>query len=1252
MGRKSMSQSDPTAAQRLLEKLVAQRILILDGAMGTQIQQLSFPEEAYRGSQFVDHGSDLAGCSDVLCLTQPRAISAIHRKCLEAGADIICTNTFNANAVSLADYALGDKVPEINRAAVQCARRAIAEAFPSVGHSDVPPNGQAHNKSARLIAGSIGPTNRTASLSPDVNDPGYRAVTFDDLVGAYYQQAEALITGGVDVLLAETSFDTLNLKACLFAVEKYFDEHRVHVPVMVSVTITDRSGRTLSGQTLAAFWASIAHAELFSVGINCALGPELMRPYVEELSEICPLPTSCHPNAGLPNELGGYDETPGQMARVLGEFAAAGWLNIVGGCCGTTPEHIAAIARAVADLPPRRPPRPLPCARYSGLEPLVLGPQSTLMMIGERTNVSGSRKFARLVREDRLEEAVSVARGQVEAGANVIDVNFDDALLDGPLMMTKFLNLIAAEPDIARVPVMIDSSDWAVLEAGLKCVQGKSIVNSISLKEGQQEFLEHAGLIRRYGAACVVMMFDEQGQAVTVDHKVRIARRAYHLLTEEAGMPAPNIIFDPNILAVGTGIEEHSRYAVNFVEATRRIKQLFPDVRISGGVSNVSFAFRGNAAVREAIHAAFLYRAIHAGMDMAIVNAGQLAVYEEIDAELLQRVEDLLWDRRPDATERLIEMAATLKGQGPRTEQARLAWREAAAEERLSHALISGIGDFIEHDVEEVRANYATCLEITEGPLMAGMQVVGDLFGEGKMFLPQVVKSARVMKQAVAYLLPFMEQEKASAGVSHSTRGTIVMATVKGDVHDIGKNIVGIVLGCNNYKVVDLGVMVPCEKILQTAIQQQADMIGLSGLITPSLHEMVHVAREMNRRGMTLPLLIGGATTSAKHTALKIAPEYAHPVVHVKDASRSAAMVGQLVNPQRREEFAAENRAQQRQLAETVASRRKVQLVSYREAAARRFSTEWDSVRIDTPSFTGTRVLDEYPLEELADYIDWSPLFWAWELHGKYPKILEHPQRGSEARKLFHDAQELLGEIITGNLLRARGVYGFWPAASLGDDIVVYEDPGRRQELARFHTLRQQWQPGGRDCFLALADFIAPLESGRIDYLGAFAVTAGIGAAELVARFEADQNDYSAIMAKVLADRLAEAFAERLHKTAREEWGFGREEGLTVEELIAERYRGIRPAPGYPSCPDHCEKQTLFDLMEVERKAGITLTETLMMDPPASVCGWYFAHPDSRYFQVSRLTRDQVEDYARRKGMKLKEVEHWLSPNLGYDPED
>jgi len=1051
-------------------------------------------------------------------------------------------------------------------------------------------------------------------------------------------------------LLAETVFDTLNLKAFLFAAEDFFERRGVRLPLMVSVTITDRSGRTLSGQTLEAFWTSIAHARLCSVGINCALGPELMRPYVEELAGLCPLPVSCHPNAGLPNELGAYDETPEQMAALLGEFAAAGWLNIVGGCCGTTPEHVRAIGEAARRHPPRVPPEPDHVTRYAGLEPLVIRPESSFTMVGERTNVSGSRRFARLVREGNLAEALSIARQQVEGGANVIDVNVDEGLIDGPATMTRLLNLLAAEPDVARVPVMIDSSDWRVLEAGLKCVQGKPIVNSLSLKEGEEEFLHHARLVRRYGAAVVVMMFDEEGQAVTVEHKVRIARRAYHLLTEKAGFPPSDVIFDPNILAIGTGIEEHARYAVNFIEATRRIKELLPDVRISGGVSNVSFSFRGNDAVREALNAAFLYHAIHAGMDMGIVNAGQLAVYEEIDLELRERVEDVIFDRREDATERLIELAASLKGKPREDDRRAAAWRAGTVEKRLQHALIRGIVDHVEEDVEEARSQYESCLRIIEGPLMAGMQVVGDLFGDGKMFLPQVVKSARVMKRAVAYLLPFMEAEKHAEGAAPKTRGTIVLATVKGDVHDIGKNIVGIVLACNNYRVIDLGVMVPWEEILKTAVDEGADMIGLSGLITPSLDQMVHVARGMQRQGLSIPLLIGGATTSPKHTAIKIAPERREPVVYVKDASLCPGVVDRLMDPARREQFAVENRELQARLVASHESRQGLKLVPYAQAVAGRFRTDWAAADLPAPAFTGTRVLDDYPLDELARYIDWSPFFWAWELKGKFPKILDHPERGEEARKLYDDGRRLLERVIAERRLTARGVYGFWPAAAEGDDVVVFEDESRHDELARFHFLRQQWLRKGRECYYSLADFVAPRESRRRDYVGAFAVTAGVGAAEAVARFEAEQDDYSAIMLKVLADRLAEAFAERVHELARVEWTFGRGEGLSIDEMIEERYRGIRPAWSYPSVPDHSEKWIGFDLMDVPRTTGIELTESCMMTPAASVCGLIFSHPESRYFAVQKVTRDQVEDYARRKGMRLRDVERWLASNLAYDP--
>ena len=1218
-----------------LERLAKGHVVVLDGAMGTMIQKLGLEEADFRGDVFPDHKSPLQGCNDLLSWTFPGAIQEIHGAFLNAGAHVVSTNTFNANSISLADYELQGFVREINLAAVRCARQAIA----SVGTGECP----------RFVAGSIGPTNRTASLSPDVNDPGYRAVTFDDLVETYAEQIDALLEGGVDLLLPETTFDTLNLKACLFAIEQCFEQHRVRLPVIASVTITDLSGRTLSGQTLAAFCTSIRHADLFGVTINCALGPELMRPHVEELAAICPTRTGCYPNAGLPNEFGQYDETPQQMAAVLGEFAAAGWLNFVGGCCGTTPDHIRAIAEAVSSQPPREIPHLEPYAHYSGLEPLILTPDSNFTMIGERTNVSGSRRFARLVREEKFEEALSVARHQVEGGANIIDINMDDGLLDGEAVMPRFLNLVAAEPDIARVPIMIDSSKWSVLEAGLKCVQGKAIVNSISLKEGEEEFFKHARLVHRYGAACVVMMFDEEGQAVTVEHKVRIARRVYHLLTEKVGMAPEDIIFDPNILSVATGIEEHNEYAVNFIEATRQIKQLFPDVRVSGGLSNVSFAFRGNEPVRRAMHAAFLYHAIQAGLDMAIVNAGQLDVYEEIEPELLERVEDVLLNRRPDATERLVELAEKVKDTGASKEAEQETWREGTLQQRLSHALVKGIVDHIDDDVEEARQQYDTCLSIIEGPLMDGMRIVGDLFGEGKMFLPQVVKSARVMKKAVAYLMPFMDEEKQASGMAGEARGTIVMATVKGDVHDIGKNIVGVVLACNNYEIVDLGVMVPCEKILEAAAEKGAHMIGLSGLITPSLDEMVHVAREMQRRGMNLPLLIGGATTSAKHTAVKIAPAYDHVTVHVPDASKSVGVVERLIDSQRRADFDRENRETQKRLVESFEKRQQRNLVSYADAFSRRFSTDWSTVQIDTPAFSGAKVLRDFPLEDLVPHIDWTPFFSAWELRGRYPKIFDDAKVGVEAKKLFDDTQRLLQRIVDEKLLSANAVYGYWPAASIDDDIVLYADVDRHEELVRFHTLRQQWERKGQEHFRSLADYVAPLDSGRVDYLGAFALTTGIGTNELATQFEADHDDYHAIMTKALADRLAEAFAERLHKTARDDWGYGREEQLSNDDLIREKYRGIRPAPGYPAQPDHTEKRILFDLLDVTKNTGIHLTETLAMDPAASICGLYFAHPEARYFSVDRVTRDQVEDYARRKGMKVREVERHLGANLGYD---
>ncbi|HEY4232591.1 MAG TPA: methionine synthase, partial [Lacipirellulaceae bacterium] len=1044
--------------------------------------------------------------------------------------------------------------------------------------------------------------------------------------------------------------DTLNLKACLFAIEKYFAEKNVRVPVMISGTF-DKGGATfVSGQEVEAFWNSIAHFPMLSVGMNCALGPELLRPHLERLQEVSPRWISCHPNAGLPNEMGQYDLGPAAMAGMMGEFAERGWVNIVGGCCGTTPDHIRAISETIKNAKPHQCVTAAPYLRLSGTRPLTLLPDSNFLMIGERTNVTGSRKFARLVKDETYEAAVEIARQQVEGGANVVDVNMDEALLDGEAVMTTFLRLIAGEHEVAAVPSMIDSSKWSVIEAGLKTQQGKSIVNSISLKDGEAEFLRRARLCRWYGTAVVVMAFDEKGQAVEVPDKVRICRRAYDLLTEKVGFPPEDIIFDPNILTVGTGIEEHNNYAINFIASIAKIKQACPGTHISGGISNISFSFRGNDIVREAMHAAFLYHAIRAGLDMGIVNAGQLAVYDEIEPKLKELVEDVLLNRRSDATERLVEYADSVKGQGIATTETEEAWRDAPVEERLKHAILKGIVKYIDEDAAEARTKYPSCLAIIEGPLMAGMSVVGDLFGAGKMFLPQVVKSARVMKKAVAYLTPFMEAEKAAGGTAGQPRGKILLATVKGDVHDIGKNIVGVVLGCNNFQVIDLGVMVPCEAILERAAAESVDIIGLSGLITPSLDEMVHVAREMERRGVALPLLIGGATTSAKHTAVKIAPARKESVIHVLDASRSVGVVEQLINPESRPKLDAKNRVLQAELVASYGRRQESKLVPYADALEKHFHSDWKNVDIPQPEFFGTRTLENVPLEKLREYIDWSPFFMTWELKGKYPRIFEDPNVGGEAKRLFDDAQELLDRIIREKLLAANAVYGFWPAASCHDEIILYTDESRSGERCRFHALRQQWERKGQDVFYSLADFIAPVESGRKDYLGAFAVTAGLGCDELAARFDRDLDDYNSILTKALADRLAEAFAEYLHAQARREWGFGRDENFSSDDLIAEKYRGIRPAPGYPAQPDHTEKRTLFDLLDAERATGIKLTESFAMHPAASVCGLYFAHPESRYFAVDRLTKDQVEDYARRKKMSIAEVERWLSPNLGYDP--
>jgi 5-methyltetrahydrofolate--homocysteine methyltransferase len=1219
-----------------LTGILSRRIVIIDGAMGTMIHREGLVEADYRGERFRDHPADLKNLTDLLCLTQPQVIEKIHRQYLEAGADIIETNSFGATRIALADYKLEPYAYEINVAAARTARRA----------ADAVMNGQPGRRC--FVAGALGPTTRSASMSRDMNDPGARLVTFDELESAYYEQVRGLVVGGVDILLAETAFDTLNLKAALFAIERYFEEHGRRLPVMASGTIVDLSGRTMTGQTVEAFWTSISHANLLSVGLNCSLGAREMRPYMEELAHLAPVYVSCYPNAGLPDGFGNFPETPDITSRLLREFAESGFLNIVGGCCGTTPAHIRAIAEAVRDLPPRTPGRPEPLTRLSGLEALTIRPDSNFVNIGERTNVTGSPAFAKLILNGDYAGALSVARQQVEGGAQIIDVNMDEGLLDSKEAMTRFLNLVAAEPDIARVPVMIDSSKWSVIEAGLKCVQGKAVVNSISLKEGAEAFKRQAKLIRRYGAAVVVMAFDEAGQADTLERKVEICTRAYRLLTEEVGFPPQDVIFDPNILTVATGIEEHNNYAVNFIEAARRIKATLPHCKVSGGVSNISFSFRGNNVVREAMHSAFLYHAIKAGMDMGIVNAGQLAVYEEIPKDLLELVEDVLLNRRPDATERLVAFAETVKQKGKVVAQDD-AWRQGTVEERLAHALVKGIVEYVEADVEEARQKYARPLEVIEGPLMAGMNIVGDLFGAGKMFLPQVVKSARVMKKAVAHLLPYMEAEKQALGLSRA-QGKILLATVKGDVHDIGKNIVGVVLGCNNYEVIDLGVMVPCEKILQTARELKADMIGLSGLITPSLDEMVHVAREMTREGFQVPLLIGGATTSKAHTAVKIAPAYSRPVVHVLDASRAVGVASSLISQDQRSAFAEKMRLEQEQIRQAHQGKTVRKLLTLEQARFRKLPIEWQATDLPKPAFTGVRTLDRFPLDQLVPFIDWSPFFHTWELKGHYPQILEDGRIGGRARELFNDAQKLLSEIVGQRLLTARGVYGFFPANSVGDDIELYTDESRGEVLATFHTLRQQAEKPEGQANQALADFIAPKATGLADYLGAFAVTTGVGIEAICERFEKDHDDYNSIMTKALADRLAEAFAEWLHKQAREDWGYGKNERLANEELIREQYRGIRPAPGYPACPDHTEKRTLFDLLQVERQTGIRLTETYAMYPASSVSGLYFAHPLAKYFAVGKIDRDQVQDYARRKRMDLKAVERWLAPNLNYDP--
>ena len=1227
------------STESTLRRLLAERILILDGAMGTMIQAHKLDEAAFRGERFADHSHDLKGCNDVLCITQPELITDIHVQYLEAGADIIETNTFNSTAISMTDYKLQLCAYELNFAGARAAKKAV---------EIVVTKDPSH---PRFVAGAIGPTNRTCSISTDVHSAATRGVTFDELVQAYYDQARGLIDGGADVLLVETIFDPLNAKAAFFAIAKLFEERNIEVPLMASVTfIQPGSNRGVTGQTVEGFWNSISHVPLLSVGMNCALGPKEMRPLIEELSQIAPISISTHPNAGLPDPLlpTGFPETPQSLAPQLREWAENGWLNIVGGCCGTTPEHTRAMAQAMRGLPPRVPPEIAPDLRLSGLESVTVRPESNFVNIGERTNVTGSPVFAKLILAGDFDKAVSVARQQVEGGAQIIDVNMDEGMLDSKAAMEKFLRLIAGEAEIARVPVMIDSSRWEVIEAGLKCIQGKGIVNSISLKEGEEKFVAQAKLIRRYGAAVIVMAFDERGQADTYERKIEVCARCYKILTERVGFPPQDIIFDPNILTVGTGIEEHNNYAVNFIAATRWIKQNLPLAKVSGGVSNISFSFRGNNPVREAMHSAFLYHAIKAGMDMGIVNPGMLAVYEEIPQDLLELVEDVLLNRQPDATERLVAFAQTVKEKG-KVEVKDDTWRAGPVEERLSHALVKGITDFIDQDVEEAQLKYGKPLAVIEGPLMDGMNIVGDLFGSGKMFLPQVVKSARVMKKAVAYLTPFLEAEKRAAQDT-TKRPKLVFATVKGDVHDIGKNIVGVVLSCNNYDVVDLGVMVPADKIIETAIEEKADIIGLSGLITPSLDEMVHVASEMDRRGLNLPLLIGGATTSKRHTAVKIAPSYRHETIHVIDASRAVPVVGALMNAEGRKTLGEKNRVEQRELREQFENRAGTLLLTYEEAARRKLHTEWDERHICVPEFTGRRVLKDFPLAELVPFIDWSPFFHTWEMRGRYPDLLNDPARGPAARELFANAQELLREILDGKLLTAHAVYGFYPANSDGDDIVVYSDASHARELARFHTLRQQKESQRGKPQLALADFIAPRESGLVDYIGAFAVTTGHGCQELTEKFERDNDPYNSIMTKALADRLAEAFAECLHKRARAEWGYGKNEKLSTEDLIAEKYRGIRPAPGYPSQPDHTEKPLVFDLLKGQEATGITLTESFAMYPAASVCGLYFAHAEAHYFAVNSIGRDQVESYAARKGMTVAEVERWLGPILGYAP--
>jgi len=1222
-----------------LKDLLEKRILFLDGAMGTMIQRYKLEETDFRGDIFKDHDTDLKGNNDLLSLTRPEIIKEIHLQYFEAGSDIVETNTFSATKIAQADYNLEHTVRDLNIQSAKIAKEAALEIM------DKDPERQC------FVAGAIGPTNKTVSMSPDVNNPAYRAVSFQELVDAYYEQVEALVEGGVDILLPETTFDTLNLKAAIFAIEQFFESYGKRLPVMLSVTITDQSGRTLSGQTVSGFWNSVSHAKPLSVGINCALGAEAMRPYIQELSSIAGCYISCYPNAGLPNPLSetGYDQTPDMTASLLKDFGDSGFLNMVGGCCGTTPDHIKHIVESIKDLKPRKIPKIEPATRLSGLEALTIVSEkgSPFIMIGERTNVTGSPRFAKLIKEEDYETALSVANQQVENGANIIDINFDEGLLDSEACMEKFLNLIAAEPDIARVPIMIDSSKFSVIEAGLRCVQGKCVVNSISMKEGEELFKQQARRVMKYGAAVVVMAFDEKGQAAEAEDKVRICERAYKILTEEVGMDPTDIIFDPNILTVATGIEEHNNYALDFIEAVKELKARCPGALTSGGVSNISFSLRGNNIVREAMHSAFLYHAIDAGLDMGIVNAGMLAVYDDVEKQLLEKVENVLLNKSPDATEELVDFAEQFKGVKSAEKKAEdKAWREQSVEERLKYSLVNGISDFVDEDTEEARAMYDLPLNVIEGPLMDGMKVVGTLFGEGKMFLPQVVKSARVMKKAVAYLEPYMDKLKSG---SDNTRGKFVIATVKGDVHDIGKNIVSVVLSCNNYEVIDMGVMVSCDQILNTAKDIGANIIGLSGLITPSLDEMVYNASEMERQGFDIPLLVGGATTSSAHTAIKIAPHYNGIVDHVQDASLVVGVCNDLLNPEKAGDYKIELREKQKKQKQRFEeSQAKISYISIEEARQNGFKYDWKSFDIAKPNRTGLIHFDDIDLKEIINYFDWSPFFWTWELKGSFPMILENTNWGEQARELYKDAEELLGEIINNKLFNPSAIVGIWPANSIGDDIEVYSNSKRTKIRENIHFLRQQGKRKEDQVYYSLSDFIAPRSANKIDYIGGFAVTAGDKVDSLSDKFKNDNDDYTSIMVKALGDRIAEALAEMIHKKVRDIWGYGLNENLSNDEMISEKYRGIRPAPGYPSCPDHTEKGILWRLLDAENNTGVSLTESYAMTPGSSVSGFYFSHPEARYFNLSKILKDQVEDYAKRKEQSVEETEKWLQPNLGY----